>query len=198
VPPLGQRIAIARDDAFSFAYAATTGSWRAAGAEILPFSPLADEAPDACADAVYLPGGYPELHAGKLSTADRFRAGLASAAARGAFIFGECGGYMALGQTLRDAEGRVHRMAGLLPLACDFSQRKLHLGYRDARILVTSPLGPTGTVFAGHEFHYASIIDNEGDAALFTVADASGRELGRMGSVDGRIAGSFVHIVAQR
>jgi cobyrinic acid a,c-diamide synthase len=195
--PLGQRIAVARDEAFAFAYASTLDGWRAAGAEILPFSPLADEAPDAHADAVYLPGGYPELHAERLASADRFRTGLADAAQRGAFIFGECGGYMTLGSTLRDAEGRVHRMANLLPVSCDFAQRTLHLGYRDARTLVTTALGPAGTRFAGHEFHYARVVEEHG-APLFGARDAAGRDLGTAGCVRGHVAGSFIHIIAHR
>ena len=74
--PLGQRIAVARDIAFAFAYRAVLDGWRVAGAEVLPFSPLADEAPDPAADAVYLPGGYPELHAGRLAANAGFLAGL--------------------------------------------------------------------------------------------------------------------------
>ena len=76
LPPPGQRIALAQDRAFSFMYPHLLRQWRGAGAEIIPFSPLADEAPDATADAVWLPGGYPELHAGTLASAGRFRAGL--------------------------------------------------------------------------------------------------------------------------
>jgi cobyrinic acid a,c-diamide synthase len=195
--PLGNRIAVARDEAFAFAYPAMLDGWRAAGADILPFSPLADEAPDVGADAVYLPGGYPELHAARLASAERFRAGLVAAADRGAFVFGECGGYMTLGRSLRDAEGRMHRMTGLLPVSCDFAQRTLHLGYRDARTLVTTPLGGAETRFAGHEFHYARVIEESG-APMFAASDATGRDLGTMGCVAGRIAGSFIHIIAQR
>lgn len=197
-PPLGQRIAIARDDAFAFAYPALLDAWRAAGTEIVPFSPLADDAPDATADAIYLPGGYPELHAARLAAAERFRAGLVAAAERDACIFGECGGYMTLGRTLRDAEGCVHRMVGLLPLSSDFAQRKLHLGYRNARTLVTSPLGADGTVFAGHEFHYARIDDEGAGAPLFDLSDAAGHNLGTGGRAIGRVMGSFVHLIAQR
>ena len=134
LPPLGSRIAVARDDAFLFAYADVLEGWRRQGAELSFFSPLADQPPDPTADAVYLPGGYPELHAGRLAAAARFRAGLAQAAARGAAIYGECGGYMALGETLTDADGQVHQMAGLLPLATSFADRRLHLGYRAGRI----------------------------------------------------------------
>lgn len=197
-PPLGQRIAVARDDAFAFAYPSLLDGWRKAGADISFFSPLADEAPSAGADAVYLPGGYPELHAGRIAGAVRFRAGLTAAAERDAFVFGECGGYMALGRSLRDADGRVHAMAGLLPLACDFAKRKLHLGYRNARVLADSPFGPSGTVFAGHEFHYADIDDEGAGNPLFALTDAGGNQLGVNGRVEGRVAGSFVHLIAQR
>ncbi|MEP1906331.1 MAG: cobyrinate a,c-diamide synthase, partial [Nitratireductor sp.] len=91
--PPAQRIALAQDAAFSFTYPHLIEGWRRAGAEILPFSPLADEPPDAQADLVWLPGGYPELHAGRLAAAERFKAGLRQHAERGP-VHGECGGYM--------------------------------------------------------------------------------------------------------
>jgi cobyrinic acid a,c-diamide synthase len=116
IDPLGQRIAVARDCAFAFAYPHVLDGWRAAGAEVSFFSPLADAAPAADADAVYLPGGYPELHAGTLAGNRRFLAGLQSAAGRGAAVYGECGGYMVLGRVLVDGEGQPHEMAGLLPV----------------------------------------------------------------------------------
>ena len=95
--PLGQRIALARDAAFAFAYPATIEGWREAGAEILPFSPLSDQGPDTDADAVFLPGGYPELHAGRLAANRTFLDGLRETARHGTFVYGECGGFMALG-----------------------------------------------------------------------------------------------------
>ena len=91
-PPLGQRIAVARDIAFAFVYPALLDGWRKAGAELSFFSPLADEGPSSAADAVYLPGGYPELHAGRLAANAVFLNGLRAAAERGATVFGECGG----------------------------------------------------------------------------------------------------------
>jgi cobyrinic acid a,c-diamide synthase len=173
-------------------------SWRTQGAELVPFSPLGDEAPDPAADAVYLPGGYPELHAARLASARQFQTGLVAAVQRSAFVFGECGGYMALGRTLRDADGRVHRMTGLLPLACDFARRKLHLGYRTARIRVTSPLGAEGTTFAGHEFHYAHVEDEGAGTPLFEITDATGHNLGTGGRAHQRVMASFIHLIAQR
>ena len=144
--------------AFGFSYAATLLGWRAAGAEIVRFSPLAGEGPDAAADAIFLPGGYPELHAGTLAANGAFLDGLRQAARKGTAIYGECGGYMTLGEGLIDADGARHAMAGLLPLVTSFAERKLHLGYRQGTLLADSPLGKAGSAFRGHEFHYATVV----------------------------------------
>jgi cobyrinic acid a,c-diamide synthase len=193
--PLGQRIAVARDPAFLFTYETTLAGWRRQGATLSFFSPLADEPPDALADAVYLPGGYPELHAGRLAAASRFLAGLHRAAEAGAAVYGECGGYMVLGEALTDAGGEVHRMAGLLPLVTSFAERRRRLGYRTARLLAEGPLGAEGDRFRGHEFHYATTV-REGDAdPLFALGDVSAADLGRTGLRRGSVAGSFIHLI---
>jgi len=194
VPPLGQHIAIADDAAFTFTYAVVAEGWRAAGAEISHFSPLAGEGPDPAADAVYLPGGYPELHAGRLA-GNGFLSGLRAAAASGATVFGECGGYMVLGQGLIDGNGTRHEMAGLLPLETSFAERRLHLGYRRLELQTETPLGDRGRRFHGHEFHYASIVTEETDNRLFVAADAAGTPLGAMGSASGTVFGSFAHLI---
>jgi len=193
--PPGQRVAIARDDAFAFAYPSLLEDWHTAGAELSFFSPLRNAAPDPEADAVYLPGGYPELHAGKLASAETFQTGLRSAAARGAAVFGECGGYMVLGQGLVDATGTHHRMAGLLPLETSFAQRKLHLGYRTARTLSDTRLGRAGTTYRGHEFHYATVISEDNASPLFAAANARGDDLGSAGMSVGSVSGSFIHLI---
>lgn len=196
--PLGQRIAVARDAAFAFAYPALLEDWRSAGAEILLFSPLADEAPDAAADAVYLPGGYPELHAGRLAAARLFLDGLRAAAEdRGAVVFGECGGYMTLGEVLTDAAGTAHAMAGLLPLATSFARRRLHLGYRTATLCDDSPLGRKGVSFRGHEFHYAVVETEDCSRAdpLFETFDALRSLVFSQGLRRGSVMGSFIHLI---
>ncbi len=195
LPPLGQHITVARDRAFSFIYPHVLDGWRKAGVEISFFSPLADEAPAADADAVYLPGGYPELHAGQIAANARFLAGLRGAAAAGHPILGECGGYMVLGQALTDAEGQCHAMAGLLPVETSFAQRRLHLGYRRAATLADGPLGPRGTILGGHEFHYATILSEGPGDALFTATDARGQSLPPMGQRRDNVMGSFVHLI---
>jgi cobyrinic acid a,c-diamide synthase len=195
VPPLGQRIAVADDVAFGFSYAATLLGWRAAGAEVVRFSPLAGEGPDAAADAIYLPGGYPELHAGTLAANTTFMDGLRHAARKGTTIHGECGGYMTLGEILIDADGNRHAMAGLLPLVTSFAERQLHLGYRQGVLLGDGPLGKAGRAFRGHEFHYATVVSEGPGESLFAVEDAACRNLGRQGRRQGSVAGSFLHLI---
>ncbi|WP_438747805.1 cobyrinate a,c-diamide synthase [Pararhizobium sp. O133] len=190
--PLGQRIAIACDTAFAFTYEHLLSGWRRTGAELSFFSPLADEAPAGEADAVYLPGGYPELHAGQLAEAGRFRVGMIEARDRGARIFGECGGYMTLGEGLVATDGKRYAMLGFLPLTTSFAERKRHLGYRRVKPVDTSFFdGP----LMAHEFHYASIL-SEGDAErLFETTDAAGTALGLTGLRRDRVAGSFMHVI---
>jgi len=193
--PPGQRIALARDEAFSFVYPHVLDGWRQAGAEIATFSPLAGAPPPEDCDSCWLPGGYPELHAGRLAAAERFRSGLARFAETRP-VHGECGGYMVLGERLEDADGASHRMAGLLGHATSFSQRKLHLGYREARLLSDSPLGKAGARLRGHEFHYAALVDAGGDQPLVALVDGAGAALGASGGQRGHVTGTFFHAIA--
>jgi cobyrinic acid a,c-diamide synthase len=195
--PPGQRIALAQDRAFSFMYPHLLESWRRDGAEILPFSPLADQAPDATANAVWLPGGYPELHGGVLTAARRFREGLRALAARSVPIHGECGGYMVLGQGIEDAHGRRHAMAGLLHVETSFARRELHIGYRRARLLTDGVLGVAGTEIMGHEFHYASVLA-VGDEPLVDCRDANGAAVAEAGARRGNVSGTFFHAIDGR
>lgn len=194
--PPGQRIALARDAAFSFVYGHVLAGWRAAGAEVVPFSPLADEAPPADCDACWLPGGYPELHAARLSAATRFRAGLAAFAAT-LPVHGECGGYMVLGQALTDAAGATHAMTGLLGHSTSLATRRLHLGYRRARLLAGGVLGAAGQHLRGHEFHYATEANPGTDAPFAALQDGEGRDLGPAGGRRGHVSGSFFHMIAE-
>jgi cobyrinic acid a,c-diamide synthase len=193
--PPGQCIALAQDCAFSFVYPHVVEGWRRAGAQIIPFSPLADEPPPERCDCCWLPGGYPELHAFALAAARRFHAGLARFAETRR-VHGECGGYMVLGQGLEDGQGKHHPMAGLLGHSTSFTARKLHLGYREARLLCDSPIGPAGAVVRGHEFHYATLSGEGGDDPFVILNDGEGRPLGHAGSRRGFVTGSFFHFIA--
>ena len=192
--PPGARIALARDAAFSFTYPHLLEGWRAAGAEIAPFSPLADEPPDPAADVCWLPGGYPELHAGRLAAAARFRAGL-RAFAETRPVHGECGGYMAMGAGLIDADGARHEMAGLLGLVTSFARRRMRLGYRLATLAAPIPGHDAGARLRGHEFHYSAVVAQP-DAPLAAVADAGGAPVAETGSWRGRASGSYFHLIA--
>jgi cobyrinic acid a,c-diamide synthase len=196
LPPPGMRIALAQDAAFTFVYPHIVAGWRAAGAEIVPFSPLADEAPHQTCDSCWLPGGYPELHAGRLAASRRFMDGLA-AFAQTRPVHGECGGYMVLGEGIEDASGVHHRMTGLLGHATSFAKRKLHLGYRSATLLGDSAIGRGGTTLRGHEFHYASLTETGNDAPLAELADGEGNALGIAGGRRGPVSGTFFHVIAE-
>ena len=194
--PPGQRIALPRDEAFSFVYPHLLHGWRAAEAEIVAFSPLADEPPPSDCDACWLPGGYPELHAGKIAGARRFLEGLRRFAETKP-VHGECGGYMALGASLVDASGVAHAMAGLLSVQTSFARRRMTLGYREAKLAADCALGAAGTVLRGHEFHYATIADAGLDEPFAFVADAYGEQARPAGSRRGLVTGSFFHAIAE-
>ena len=194
ITPPGQRIALAKDAAFAFVYSHLAEGWRNSGAEILPFSPLNDDGPDPSADVCWLSGGYPELYAGQLSAAVNFKKGVTSFAQTRP-VHGECGGYMAMGESLIDADGTAHRMLGLLGLDTSYAARKLHLGYRHARLLSPLPGYATGSELRGHEFHYASIL-KQADEPLAVVCDAYGATVAETGSRRGLATGSFFHLMA--
>ncbi|TCD15007.1 cobyrinate a,c-diamide synthase [Oricola cellulosilytica] len=192
VPPLGQRIAVAHDAAFAFSYHHVLDGWRRRGAEISFFSPLADETPGKDADAVYLPGGYPELHAGRIAAASAFLEAVRGKAKNGVPVYGECGGYMVLGEGLVDEEGKRHEMAGLLPVVTSYAKRKRHLGYRRLTALAGSPWTMPLTA---HEFHYSThVVEGEGEK-LFRVTDALGKRHDDAGLRRGSVSGSYMHVI---
>jgi cobyrinic acid a,c-diamide synthase len=191
LPPLGSHIAVACDSAFSFHYSHMLADWRASGALIRFFSPLADEAPGDDADAIFLPGGYPELHGDALAAAGNFKNAMARHAQRGTTIYGECGGYMVLGEGLVTANGTRHGMCGLLNLETSFADRRRHLGYR---ILSAGPDFALGRRLAAHEFHYSKILRQAGEP-LFTASDASGADIGNAGLRKGNVMGSYMHVI---
>ncbi|SEW13797.1 cobyrinic acid a,c-diamide synthase [Cognatiyoonia koreensis] len=186
--PPAQIIAIAQDAAFAFCYPHLLHDWQNAGATLQLFSPLNND-PAPQADLIYLPGGYPELHAGTLATNHTFLQSIKDAAAT-TQIYGECGGYMVLGKTLTDANGESHAMAGLLDLETSFAKPRRHLGYRQLQ----ATTGPFAGNWRGHEFHYATTLRANG-TPLFTAQDAAGAARDPMGLIAGKVCGSFAHII---
>lgn len=189
--PLAQNIAIAKDAAFAFVYPHLLADWKARGANMKFFSPLADEAPAHDADAIFLPGGYPELHGHQLANARSFKQGMRRAAERGALIYGECGGYMVLGESLIDKAGTGFEMLGLLPLQSAINRPRRQLGYR--RLSHKSALPWAGDLL-GHEFHYSTEMKKEG-SSLFRASDAEANAVGQMGLQLNRVLGSYAHII---
>ena len=151
LPPLlaGRTIAVARDAAFAFLYPANLDTLRGMGATLAFFSPLANQPVPVEADALYLPGGYPELHAQALSAAPAWRASVCSAHAQGMPIVAECGGMMALADTLADQAGAVWPMAGLLQGEVAMQERLAGLG--------SQGLDTAHGVLRGHTFHYSAL-----------------------------------------
>lgn len=183
------RIAIARDEAFHFYYQDSLDLLEAHGAELVPFSPLADAALPAC-DAVYIGGGFPELFAADLARNEAMRSALRAAAARGVPVYGECGGLMYLGRGMADFEGVRHEMAGLVPAESVMQATRLTLGYREVESRGT-PLLPAGQRMRGHEFHWSALTSPPSeDGAAYRVLDQDGRADGyRVGSV----TATYVH-----
>jgi cobyrinic acid a,c-diamide synthase len=192
ISPPAQTISVARDTAFAFSYPHVLTGWKNAGAELSFFSPMEDEAPLAGCGMVYLPGGYPELYAERLSACSSFRAGMEAAHKRGAVIYGECGGYMVLGDSLISADGASHRMLGFLPLETSFATRARKLGYRRLRGVSGSPFPQN---YTAHEFHYSTVLRHGDAESLFHAQDTLGEDLGPAGMMRGNVSGSYMHLI---
>ena len=150
------RIGVARDAAFQFYYTENLDLLRAAGADLVFWSPRVDRAlPDV--DGLYFGGGYPELHAPALTANVAVRASVRAFAGAGKPIYAECGGLMYLAETLEDLDGVAHPMVGLLPTTVRMRPRRLTLGYTEVEFTADAPLGGAGTIVRGHEFHYSSM-----------------------------------------
>jgi cobyrinic acid a,c-diamide synthase len=145
---VGTRVAIARDDAFCFLYEENLAALKKLGASLVFFSPLSDDALPAC-DALYLPGGYPELHAPRLAEKRRLWRDVAAHVAAGRPLVAECGGLMVLARTLVTLDGRRHEMAGVLDLEVQMEARIQAIGPQEAAL----PGLPDGPSLRGHTFH---------------------------------------------
>jgi cobyrinic acid a,c-diamide synthase len=192
VEPVGTRarIAIATDRAFHFYYRDSLDLLEAWGAELVPFSPLEDRCLPDRAGGVYLGGGYPELFAAQLAANWSMIADLRSANERGVLVYAECGGAMYAARRVEDAEGRLHRMAGLWPAAVSLTRRRLTVGYRWVRACAPSFLA--GRELPAHEFHYSQLEPDEGGAQpAWLVLDEGDRPEGHAAP---RFAASYIHL----
>ncbi len=153
------RVGIAQDRAFCFVYPDNLESLASAGITWVPFSPCRDKALPEKLDALYFPGGYPELHAKEISANATMRAAVSGYAARGCLIYAECGGLMYLSQGVVDQNGNRYPMAGVLPVETRMNKRLHRLGYAGVTLTESCCWGEPGTRIRGHEFHYSDIVD---------------------------------------
>jgi cobyrinic acid a,c-diamide synthase len=194
-PPSGVRIAVARDRAFCFYYQDNLDLLAASGATLIPFSPLeADRLPEGVA-GLYLGGGYPELHARRLSGRKGLLAQIREQSAAGMPIYGECGGFMYLCRELTDPEGTPYSMAGCFPFRIRMLDRLKALGYREITLSRPGILGPAGTNIRGHEFHYSEIAAPDRTVeTVYGVTDGSGGPRAAEGYRRHNTLGSYVHL----
>lgn len=191
------RLGLARDAAFSFYYRDNLEMLARAGAEIIDFSPLKDKGLPADLDALYLGGGYPECHARELAANSGMLAAVRAFAAADRPLLAECGGMLYLGEELVDADGRAHRLCGVIPIAARMLAKLRCLGYRETEFLGDTPLGPRGTKLRGHEFHYSEIVRDEAYARgwqpAFTARNARGDQSAAGGYARGKVLAGYVH-----
>lgn len=190
VSPTGKRVGVARDSAFNFIYPGTTRALQER-ARVETFSPLKGESVDGF-NGIYLPGGYPELYAGKLAESPTLGS-INEAARRGVPVFGECGGMMVMTKEMTTREGKRYDMAGILPARVEMVERLQGLGYVEMKALTDNPIAEEGDVIRGHEFHYSQTVP-ESDAR-YGFATQRGR--GITGKYDGMIEdnalGTYTH-----
>ncbi len=183
-------IAVARDEAFSFYYQENLDLLEEAGARLCFFSPLRDPFPEE-AQVLYLGGGYPELHAQRLSAREDLLKIVRERIKAGMPVLAECGGFMFLQKEIR-IKGKGYPMLGVLNGVAELSNRLKALGYRQIKTLTKSPLGPEGLLLRGHEFRYSALAQD-----LFQgleVFDAFGVRKKTFGVVEERLFASYVHL----
>lgn len=188
--PKRVRLAVARDKAFSFYYQDCLDLLEAWGAELQPFSPLADTSLPEGIDGIYIGGGFPEMYAKEVAQNTPMLSAVRQAARAGMPIYAECGGLMYLGQFLRDFDGVEHRMAGVLPAASYLDGTKLSLGYRTVRARADGPILRRGQEVRGHEFHWSRLDREPQGEAAYLITEQDRRE----GFLMGNALASYVHV----
>lgn len=191
MPPARVRIAVAQDEAFCFTYAETLEAFRAAGAEVVFFSPLRDTALPENIGGLYLPGGYPELHAKELSENTSLLREIKQKIESGLPTAAECGGFLYLGQSLTDAEGQSWPMAGVLPGEAKDAGRLVRFGYAALSADSDSLLFRAGESFPVHEFHHW---DSTANGTALAAKKPVGGAAWRCGFVNEHFYAGFPHL----
>jgi cobyrinic acid a,c-diamide synthase len=187
------RVGVAYDAAFCFYYAENLELLKAAGAELIYFSPLHDQAlPNV--DLLYLGGGYPEIHASRLADNAAMRRAIGAFAARGGAIYAECGGLMYLTQSILDGEGRSHEMVGVFPANAVMRPSGFTIGYREVELTRPCLLGEDGLKAKGHEFHYSALTATGALDYACQVTNAQGYRKGQDGLIAGNTLALYTHV----
>ncbi len=187
------RIGIPQDQAFSFYYQDNLDLLRHHGAALIPFSPIADATLPPNLDALYLGGGYPELHAEALSRNTSMLAVIRTFAQTGAPIYAECGGMIYLAQTLRTPQA-IHEFTALLPLEVEMTSRLVDFGYATITLTRDCLLGPTGTIIRGHSFHYSRLLAAPACDASYQITYSLSQRTEPEGYTQGNILASYIHL----
>ena len=190
-PPARVRIAVAQDEAFCFTYAETLEAFRDAGAEVVFFSPLRDTALPENIGGLYLPGGYPELHARELSGNTSLLREIKRKIESGLPTAAECGGFLYLGQSLTDAEGQSWPMVGVLPGEAKDAGRLVRFGYAALSADSDSMLFRAGESFPIHEFHHW---DSTANGTALAAKKPVGGAAWRCGFIDEHFYAGFPHL----
>lgn len=188
----GPTIAVAWDSAFTFYYRENLELLERAGARLRLFSPMADPWPEG-ASGLYVGGGFPELYGKLLAANGGLRKKIGALAAEGMPVYGECGGLMYLGRSLRDLEGRTHKMAGLLDLETEM-QKRLSLGYTEMEVTRPNLLTPAGAHLRGHEFHYSAARPDEDLRYAYRVRRGKGIVEGKDGATAQNVLAGYTHL----
>lgn len=186
------RIGLALDKAFSFYYPEMLEILADLGVEIVPFSPLQDKNLPEDVDLLYFGGGFPEVFAEQLAQNTGMLTDVRSAVQRGIPVYAECGGYMYLGKTCIDADGKEHALVGVLPYTFRMGTERAQVGYREITTLRDTLIAPSGTRLRGHEFHWSRII--EPLLEEHAVYKVEGREIVGEGYASETLLASYIHI----
>lgn len=196
------RIGWAHDRAFCFYYADNLELLAQQGADLVPFSPIADRSLPPDLDGIYFGGGYPELHAGQLAQNETLRHQVLAASQGGMPIYGECGGLMYLCAAIEDTHGNVHDMTSCFPMRTRMTPHLRRLGYREVTLTQDTIIGLRGTTIRGHEFHYSEFVASSENhtmsdtcrSDLYEVTDRAGGDRPARGYLRGRTLGSYIHL----
>jgi cobyrinic acid a,c-diamide synthase len=191
-PPV--RIGVARDPAFSFHYEDNFDLLRQHGAEIVPFSPMIDSALPEGLDALYLGGGYPELHGQHLSDNQSMLQSIRMFAASDRPVYAECGGMIYLSRQLTTLDGHIHGMAAVLPFSVEMTNKLAKFGYVTVDLTRDCLLGPRGTTLRGHSFHYSRITDSPDLPTSYRVNYSLSAQQEDEGFSVGNILASYIHL----